>query len=311
MRHTRSIAFALVVAACSHSEPFPPPETGTEVPFNPGPPARLTAQSGDDGALSVTPDGSNLLYVVDHRCIAFLPVEEARDTRWLCPTPEQFIVDGFDHAVLSPIQQFALVRTRRMENSSLPFYKALLVAPLSDIRDTVEVIPIPFRPAVDGILRQDITQLAWLHGDTLAMLADGAIYLTDPADTTRPREFVPVVLPGRVAVMQASRDGESLYFKLFGDGRIQVWKASTRSIATLANLGPSTVNALAVGDTHLAVTTGAGLIRFHLGDGARDTFPVFGLAVTEVAMTPDGKNIVVSAMDTTRSGNTDLYRILP
>ena len=37
-----------LLLGCGHSEPFTNPDTGTDQPFDPGPPVRLTANRGGD-----------------------------------------------------------------------------------------------------------------------------------------------------------------------------------------------------------------------------------------------------------------------
>ncbi|MEO8295483.1 MAG: hypothetical protein ABI613_08220 [Gemmatimonadota bacterium] len=306
----RSGMFALALFAqlgCSHSEPFPPGNFATDQPFIQGPPARLTAQTGDDDDLRLTPDGS-FVYVVNHQCMAFLLPHQARDSRWICPPRFQFVTDGYGLPVLSQSRRLAFVLTRQFENAGYPFYKALLVAPFSDIRDTTEVIPIPFRSVVDDLFHLSVRRAAWLRSDTLAILTDGLVYLTDPADTTRPRPFVRLALSG-VSSMESSRDGASLYFKLAGDSRIQALKMEGRTLSTVFDFGADSVGLFTIGQEHLAAATAGELTRIHLGTGSSTRFATYGLEIRDLAMTADGSDIVVSAVDIAGNGTSDLYRL--
>ena len=53
---------ALLVLACGHTEPFSTPPYGTNQPFDPTPPVRLTLNTGPDRGASWLPDGSGILY---------------------------------------------------------------------------------------------------------------------------------------------------------------------------------------------------------------------------------------------------------
>jgi hypothetical protein len=295
-------------AACSHSEPFPPGDYGTDRPYDPGPPARLTANTGSDGEISFTPDGKFLVYGLSRRCIGFLPAHQARDSEWLCPDTAQHLADHYSYGTLSPTGQLAFVLSQQR-------YKTVVVAPLADIRDTSDVIPVPFLTTVDGIWHDEITRLSWLRGDTLAILADGVVYLTDVASRARPRVFLPLALPDSAYSMEPDPAGGILYLRVAGDPRVLAWDLTTGGLSTFYDLGTIGDGLASVGTRHLAVVTPGALLRINRENGRTDTIPSFNLVIGEVAMLPDGSDIIVSAVDTTPGspamGTTDLYRLVP
>lgn len=302
----RILTFLVTVSACSHSEPFPPIDFGTDRPVDPGPPARLTANPGADGEISFTPDGKLLVYGLDQQCIGFLPAHQARDSRWMCPDTAAHIATHYSYPAVSPSGRLAFVIKWQL-------YKTIVVAPLADLRDTSEVIPVPFVTTVDGITHTAISRLAWLRGDTLAILADGVVYLTDPASTARPRIFLPIPLPDSAYSMQPGPGGSSLYLRVTSDPRVLVWDKTTGGLSTFYNLNASPDGPVAVGTRQLAAATPGALLRINLADGRTDTVPTFNLVIGELAMLPDGSDIIASAVDTTppAGGGTDLYRLNP
>jgi hypothetical protein len=162
---------------------------------------------------------------------------------------------------------------------------------------------------VDGILHLDITRLAWLRGDTLAILADGAVYLTDPASTVRPRVFVRLSLPGLVYEMQQDPYGSVLYLRVIGDSRVLAWHLTAGGITTLYDFA-NPAGQVAVGTRHLAAVISGAVLRINLQNHSTDTIPTFNLSILELAMSPDGSDIIASAVAMNGQAS-DLYRLNP
>lgn len=307
------LSILVAIAACSHTEPLRPGDYGTDVPFRPGPPIRLTANRGTDEEISFTPDGRNLVYTVNARCLALLGAHQGRDSTLLCPPPIPNELGYYSHGAISANNRLAVVLARIREVGSL---NDIVVTSLADLRGTTDVVPVPFATTVDGKFHLTITRLTWLRGDTLAILADSAIYLTDPAIPVVPRVFVPLSLPGQVYVMQPSADGSILYVRIVGDSRVLAWDMATRALLPLHDFVDTSAALVAVGTRHLAVAIPGGLVRINLANSRTDTVPTFNLVITELAMTPDGSDIIATATDTTGlpppGGRiTDLYRLNP
>ena len=303
-----TLFFAVLFVVACHTEPFPPINAGTDQPFDPGPPVRLTANTGTDEEISFSPDGRDLLYTMSQVCVAFLPAHKARDSQVLCPPPMQSS-GGYSHPALSGTHRLAF-------QLSQGNYKTVMVAPLADLRDTTEVVPVPFVTTVDGILHLTITRLAWLRGDTLAILADSAVYLTDPAGS-RPRVLVRLPLPGAVYAMQPGPGGSVLYLRLAGDTRVLAWDKATGGLTTFHDFGAADRSGqVAVGASYLAAAIPGAMLRINLVNGRTDTVPTFNLVIAELALTPDGSDIIASAVDTSglpppQPRTTDLFRLNP
>lgn len=302
----------LVALACGHSEPFPPLDHSTDDPFQPGPPDRLTANSGDDGEISFTPDGKELVYVINQSCIGFLPARQARARDWRCAPPEEGIIDRYRFPIVSPSGRLAWQLSRKREFEVGFFYQAVLVAPLGDLRDSAEVTPVPFRSLVDDSLHRTISQLVWVRGDSLVIVADGFLYLTDPANRSQPRAYERLVLPGSAFSVQAGKGGRVLYLRIRGESRVIEFDLPSRSVTTLHDFGSSAIGPVAVGRRHLVGALPGMLLKVDLATGRTDTFPSFSLEFNEVAVTPDGSDIIASGLDGgvfPRPFSTDLYRL--
>src|ERR1700674_2491304 len=59
---SRALALLAAIAGCSHTDPFTSPPYGTDQPFDPTPPVRLTFNPLADRGAAWLPDGSGLLY---------------------------------------------------------------------------------------------------------------------------------------------------------------------------------------------------------------------------------------------------------
>lgn len=88
-----TLALAYLGAACGHSDPFSNPQ-GTDAPFDPGPPARLTLNSAHDGNPAWLADGSGILYSAQQLnredadvCLAELPPTGGSQRRLTCDIP--------------------------------------------------------------------------------------------------------------------------------------------------------------------------------------------------------------------------------
>ena len=304
------VLFALL--ACGHSEPFPPQDHSTNDPFQPGPPDRLTANNGPDEEIGFTPDGRELIYVLNRSCLGFIPAHQARAREWRCAPPEPGIADRYRLPALNTGGKLAFMLTRQREFEAGPFYQAVLVARLTDLRDSNEVTPVPFRSVVDDILHREISQLAWVRGDSLAIVADGIVYLTDPGNHSQPRAYERLALPGFASNVQPGRGGRVLYLRVQGETRVIEFDLDTRSVGTFYDFGNTPAGVVAVGPRYLGAAIPGAVLRIDLRSGSIDTLPAAGLDVRELALTPDGRDVIAAALQPgppPLPGTTDLYRL--
>ena len=305
----RLLPFLLV--ACGHSEPFRAPDPGTDQPFDPGPPARLTVNVGADGQPSFSPDGSRFIYSFDDwtngtdRCLGVILTGRARVSQVLCPTVDAFSDDRMQQPALSTSGRVAYYLARQSPTGFGPYYEAVIASSLSDPRDTTEVRPIPFSTP-DGVLHAQVERLAWVHGDSLAILTDGRIYLVDPDDPTHLFRTLPV--PGFVTGMAPERTGDRLYVTLGGDSTAYSFALGSGGLAVIHDFTWAGIpTGFQVGGRRMIATAQAGLIDVDLADGTQELLNTLDLIVYDFALSPDGHRMVLEAVDTTVSPSADLY----
>jgi hypothetical protein len=160
--------------ACSHSEPFDNSQ-GTEVPFDPGPPARLTVNPAHDGSPSWLADGSGILYsgqqldrVDADVCLAELPPTGGQQRRLICDIPGDR--DSRDAAQSSAASADGRVALLSAGNGNLggtsPVFLDLALLPTLDAVDAQRVRTLPLTPG--GGTPQDYAgHLRWLTANEL------------------------------------------------------------------------------------------------------------------------------------------------
>lgn len=161
-------------AACSHSEPFTNPQ-GSETPFDPGPPARLTLNPAHDGHPAWLADRSGILYSAqqveredDDVCLAELPATGGRQRRLMCDIPgNRESNDAAQSAAGAADGRVALLRAG---NGSLggtsPAFLDIAVIPTLDGGEAQRVRILPFTPA-GGKVHDYAGHLRWLTADAL------------------------------------------------------------------------------------------------------------------------------------------------
>ncbi len=87
----RTLGLLLIVSGCGHTDPFTSPPYGTDSPFDPAPPVRLTLNPLADRGGAWVPDGSGILYSAqqigrtDHDvCLALLSPTGGRQQALTC-----------------------------------------------------------------------------------------------------------------------------------------------------------------------------------------------------------------------------------
>ena len=204
---------ALLVLACGHTEPFSTPPYGTNQPFDPTPPVRLTLNTGPDRGASWLPDGSGILYSAQQPgrpdfdvCLAELPPDGGSQHRLVCDlSPEDLsLTNTFESPFAATDGKLAFVQASGLVGGTNPSREALAVAPGLDAANATEVQRIPYtlpgEPPHSGI-----TQIRWLAENRLVYLAE-AVVLRQPCFQC-PRDTIPAGLD--VALLDLSPPGTS------------------------------------------------------------------------------------------------------
>jgi hypothetical protein len=257
--------------ACSHSEPFTNPPGG-EVPFDPGPPARLTLNPGHDGDPSWLADGSGIVYsarqlerVDQDVCLAELPPTGGQQRHLLCDLPGD--TNTTDAARASAPSADGRVAILSAGNGSLggtsPVFLSLALIPSLDAVDGETVRTLPTTPA--GGTQQDYAgHLRWLTADALVYLGQRfvtyqACPLDCPLDTLLVgTEITTLTVPGGMAAAMPGtalatgvapvQDGAAILYTLPDDTRIYRRVLASGAVAVVHDFGAAGV----VRDVHAA-----------------------------------------------------------
>ena len=259
------LALACLSAACSHSEPFSNPQ-GTDAPFDPGPPARLTLNPAHDGNPAWLSDGSGILYSTqqltradDDVCLAELPPTGGSHRRLLCDIPgEKTTTDAAQSPAAALDGRLALVGAG---NGSLggtsPVFIGIALSPTLDARDAQTVRSLPYAPG-GGVLQDYAGHLRWLSPERLVyvgqqfeavracpeegcpldtLIVGTEVTLLDVSGPTAAGTAVPGTT--QATGVAPTEDGAAILFTLPNDTRIYRRVLSSGDVGVLHDFGPA------------------------------------------------------------------------
>jgi hypothetical protein len=234
----------LLLLGCGHSEPFTNPDTGTDRPFDPGPPVRLTANPGGDLQPAWTADGSALLYSVsdparrDHDiCLGLMPAGSDRQSDLWCDVAAG---SGSSDAVLAagpaPDGRLAYLATTSDPANPVPETIALRISPTSDPTAGMQLLHLPYSRG--AALVNWAGRIHWVQGDRLAYLgqtirvrqscadfvcgAPDTVFANVGGELLELGSRAPAALPGTAGAtgLATVGDGAVVLYTLPGDSRI-------------------------------------------------------------------------------------------
>jgi hypothetical protein len=231
------------VLACGHTEPFTPPDTDNDQPFNPSPPVQLTFNQGPDRHPAWLPDGSGLLYSsqqLDTRdndvCLGLLPPGGGSQRARTCTfsVNGDRITESLEPAAAQEDGRLAYVAATSGVDAVSPEDQSLVLATVADPITRTSLLSIPY--TIPG--RQShlgISQLQWLSPDLLVYLGETVILQRPcelcPRDTLRSGldavslrvdGGAPEAIPGTDNASGVARgsSADEIYFTLNGDTRV-------------------------------------------------------------------------------------------
>ena len=253
-----TLLLALFALACSHTDPFDTPPYGTNEPFDPTPPARLTLNGGPDRGPSWLPDGSGIVYSTQQLsradadvCLAELPPTGGTQRRLLCDLPPALAGDrnAAEWPVASADGRVAFVQASSAINGPNPSREAIVVGPLLDPAKASEVQAI-FSPP--GGTQHTVTQLRWqdqnrlVYLDALAgyrqaclqcrldtVVTGTAVGLLDLAS----RGHAPVPGTDFASGVSPGESADEVYYTLGGDPRVFRRVLSTGDVTVAHDFG--------------------------------------------------------------------------
>lgn len=250
------------MAACGHTEPFGSRSFGSDQPFDPGPPVRLTLNRGPDRDAAWLPDGSGILYSAvesgtsDHDvCLALLPPTGGRQLKRTCDLSPAAgdSTDALESAAPAGDGRLAFVATSSRIGVAAPDRQAIVLASVVDPvnRQVLRFVPytIPGERTHSGV-----SQLRWLGSNRLLYLGEQVTYRTPcqvcPLDTLRSgldatwlslgeAAITPRRVPGTdyASGVSAGSTEDEVYYTLGGDSRVYRQVLSTGAVTVLYDFG--------------------------------------------------------------------------
>jgi hypothetical protein len=233
----------LIAWGCGHTEPFSSPPYGTDAPFDPSPPQRLTYNEAADRSPSWTPDGGGLLYSAqqttrldDDLCAALLPPTGGRQRALWCDVPGGTAqTDAVEWSAVGPEGRLAFVGATGAIGGLSPVQQWIEVAATLDPAGAEMVRSFPYTPA--GSTAQFTAEaIRWLDPDRLVYLGQQfsaqAVCATCAVDTLRATQAVtildlrspasPTAIPGTAMAtgVAVAPGGAAVLYTLAGDSRV-------------------------------------------------------------------------------------------
>jgi hypothetical protein len=256
-----TLPILLLLAACSHSEPFTAPDEPLDGPLSPAVPVRLTYADGGPTAPIWTQDGDSIVYsyrrrgggfvVNEEGCLAILPAGGGTIRREICSRsvfPTQS-ADVFDLPALSAAGRLAFFHDGQPAAAGTGA-EAILVAPFDTPSAYTMVRTFPFQADVFYVAP---ASLSWLDESRLVFVGIAEEQYT-PCDDCNPilvrygRAILTAdaATPGAVGVVPGTQFatsvtvGESsdiIYYTLTNDARIYRQVLSSGEITTVHDFG--------------------------------------------------------------------------
>ncbi len=259
------LALACLAAACSHSEPFSNPQ-GTDAPFDPGPPARLTLNPAHDGNPAWLPDGSGILYSAQQFtradfdvCLAELPPTGGSHRRLLCDIPgEKTTTDAAQSPAPALDGRLALLSAGNGNlGGTSPVFIGIALSPTLDARQAQTVRSLPYAPD-GGVLQDYAGHLRWLTPERLVYVGQQFRVARACPDPSCPLDtliagtevtLLDISGPGAAGIalprttqatgVAPTQDGAAILFTLPDDTRIYRRVLSSGDVAVVHDFGPA------------------------------------------------------------------------
>jgi hypothetical protein len=234
----------VITWGCGHTDPFTSPPYGTDSPFDPTPPQRLTYNDAADRAPTWTPDGGALLYSAqqttrpdDDLCAALLPPTGGRQRDLWCDVPGGAdLTDAVEWSAVGPEGRLAFLGATGTIGGLTPFQQGIELAGTLDPASAQMVRSFPYTPA--GSTAQVTAEaIRWLDANRLVYLGQQlsaqALCEGCPVDTLRATQAVtildlttpgalPVTIPGTAMAtgVAVAPGGDALLYTVAGDSRV-------------------------------------------------------------------------------------------
>jgi hypothetical protein len=283
-KQLRRVALAggvILALACGHTDPFSSTPYGTDQPFSPTPPVRLTLNEGPDRGASWLPDGTGILYSTqqngrqdDDVCLAELPPTGGSQRRLICDLSalDGAVTNDLEFPVVGADGRLAFVNASGKVGAVSPDRLALAVAPGLDASAATEVQPIPY--AIGGEPRHNaVAQLHWQRENLLIYVGGTSTFRVPCLDCEADTVFNglkavlldlssgagPVAVPGTdfASGVTPGVSGDEVLYTLVGDTRVFRRVLSTGEVSVAHDFGAAGIaRDVHVAGGHLAAIVG-------------------------------------------------------
>lgn len=237
------VASLLLLAACSHGEPFNTRLPLSGQPLAGGEPLRLTYSSAEDRYPSWIPGQGSVLYnfvpeesVSGDRCLGQLPVTggQRQASRCSATDPQDDSTDVYSNPAWFSSSQVAWLEQHGIRGRTVPDYGSIVVGSLDHRSAATRLVTLPYTSST-GNVHATITNLRWLSSTQLAYIGADMIVRAPcigcPTDTVIVSKEVmllsttggapaPLANSSETTSIWPDANGTALYYTLGGDTRV-------------------------------------------------------------------------------------------
>jgi len=261
----RALTLLAAVAGCGHTDPFTSPPYGSESPFDPAPPIRLTFNSQADRNSVWVPDESGILYSTQPTtrsdndvCLALLPPTGGSQRELICDLEAggQDSTDAVEFPVPSVDGRLAFIKAIGPIGATNSLREGIAVAPALDPRQASTVQPVPYTIPGEPT-HTHVDGLHWLGAGRLVFIGGNAAVQTlcfgCPTDTVVANLKIvtldaqsgaaPAAVPGTELASGVSPGGteDEIYYTIAGDSRVFRRTLSTGDVTVAFDFGAAGV----------------------------------------------------------------------
>lgn len=262
----RTLGLLALVAACTHSDPFGSSPYGSDAPFNPNPPVRLTFNAFADRGAAWLPDGSAILYSAQQGrgdldvCLASLPSTGGRQLQLDCNLSGYGVdsTNAIEFPAPAADGRLAFVEASGRIGAIVPSTSALMVSQTLSPLGATPIRAIPYT-APGQPTHSSVTQLRWLDADHLIYLAGARSVITVDHGTFATIDTVisdlsvavlgaasqglPDVVPqtDRASGVAVGSSGREIYYTVAGDTRVFRRDLTTAEVTVAHDFGSGAI----------------------------------------------------------------------
>jgi hypothetical protein len=294
----RTLGLVAVVAGCGHTDSFTSPPYGTDAPFDPSPPVRLTFNSLPDLSAAWLPDASGILYSTqlaeradNDLCLALLPPAGGSQLQVTC----DLSVGGVDstNAIESPAPlsdgRLAFVESSGQIGAPGALTQSIVIAPSLDPSGATRVQRIPYIVAGEPE-HNHVRGIRWLGTGRLVFIGGNVAYLADcegcpKSNVVADLKIVtldagggsPAVVSGTdfASSISVGRNEDEIYYTINGESRIYRRTLSTGDVTVAHDFGAAGIarDVHVVGNRMTAIVGGRAAFGINrvLGPTQRDS----------------------------------------